>query len=253
MTSIHKVSSFAVLLLLWFLLSAFFPPTVVPTPVEVGKTVLADLGTGEPFFHIAKTLLRVGLGLILAMLLGLGIGLVMGLSRKGEMFFDSWVMIGLTVPAIVYGMICLMWFGLNDFAAIIAIGITAFPAVAINIWQGVKAIDFRLVVLGKVCRMPRGSILRKLILPQLLPYLLSSSRYALGICWKICTTIELIGLSSGVGFMLNYWFGLFSMTQVFAWMLMFVAVMLAIEFVLFRPLEKRLTVWRPAAEASLRF
>ncbi len=116
-----------------------------------------------------------------------------------------------------------------------------------------KAIDFRLVELGKVCRMPRRSILLKLILPQLLPYLLSSSRYALGICWKICTTIELIGLSSGVGYMLNCWFGLFSMTQVFAWLLMFLAVMLAIEFLIFKPLEKRLTVWRPVAEASLRF
>ena len=58
MTSILKGSSFAVLLLLWFLLSAFFPPTVVPNPVDVGKTVIADLGTGEPFFHIGKTLFR---------------------------------------------------------------------------------------------------------------------------------------------------------------------------------------------------
>jgi hypothetical protein len=40
-------------------------------------------------------------------------------------------------------------------------------------------------------------------------------RYALGICWKICRTVELMGMSSGVGYILNYWFGLFSMTQVF--------------------------------------
>ena len=253
MTLIHKAYSFATLLLIWFLLSSIFSPSVVPGPVAVAKAVVEDLGTGEPFFHIYKTMMRVGMGLGLAMLFGLVIGLVMGLSRKGEMFFDSWVMIGLTVPAIVYGMICLLWFGLNDFAAVIAIGVTAFPAVGINIWQGVKAIDFRLVELGKVCRMPRRSILLKLILPQLLPYLLSSSRYALGICWKICTTIELIGLSSGVGYMLNYWFGLFSMTQVFAWLLMFLVVMLAIEFIIFKPLEKRLTAWRPVAEASLRF
>jgi len=253
MISILKVYSFATLLLLWFLLSAVLSPSVVPGPVAVGKAVVEDLQTGEPWTHISITVLRVTLGLALAMLLGLATGLVMGLSRRGELFFDSWVMIGLTVPAIVYGMICLLWFGLNNFAAVIAIGITAFPAVGINLWQGVKDMDHRLVVVGKVCRLPRHAIIWKIIVPQLVPYLLGSSRYALGICWKICTTIELIGLSSGVGFMLNYWFSLFSMTQVFAWTFMFLVVMLAIEFILFRPIEKRLTLWRPAAAASLRF
>ena len=94
MTLIHKAYSFATLLLIWFLLSSIFSPSVVPGPVVVAKAVVEDLGTGEPFFHIYKTMMRVGLGLGLAMLFGLVIGLVMGLSRKGEMFFDSWVMIG---------------------------------------------------------------------------------------------------------------------------------------------------------------
>ena len=253
MISIHKFYSFATLLVLWFLLSAVLSPSVVPGPVAVAGAVVENLRTGEPWRHISITVLRVTLGLVLAMLLGLAVGLVMGLSRWGEQFFDSWVMIGLTVPAIVYGMICLLWFGLNNFAAVIAIGVTAFPAVGINLWQGVKDMDLRLVGMGKAFRLPRRSIIWKIIVPQLVPYLLGSSRYALGICWKICTTIELIGLSSGVGFMLNYWFSLFSMTQVFAWTLMFVIVMLAIEFILFRPIEKRLTLWRPAAAASLRF
>ena len=76
-------------------------------------------------------------------------------------------------------------------------------------------------------------------------------RYALGICWKICTTVELIGLSSGVGYMLNYWFGLFSMTQVFAWTLSFLLVMFAIEYLLFKPIENRLTRWRSGLTVPL--
>ena len=169
----------------------------------------------------------------------------MGLSRKGELFLDSWVTVGLTVPAVVYGMICLLWFGLNDVAAVIAIGVTAFPSVGINIWQGVKSIDKKLVEMGKVFRLGRISLIRKIVLPQLLPFIFASLRFALGICWKICTTIELIGLSSGVGFMLHYWFGLFSMTQVFAWTLTFLTVMLLIEHAVLKPLENRVLAWRP--------
>ena len=87
-------------------------------------------------------------------------------------------------------------------------------------------------------------IIRKIIFPQLIPHILAAVRYALGICWKICTTVELIGMSSGVGYMLYYWFGNFSMTQVFAWALLFLLVMFAIEYIVFKPLEKRLTRWR---------
>ena len=160
-------------------------------------------------------------------------------------------MVGLTVPAIVYGIICLLWFGLNDIAAIVAIGFAAYPAVAINVWQGIKGIDRQLVGMGMAFRLSRWTILRKVIFPQLVPHLLAAVRYALGICWKICTTVELIGMSSGVGYMLSYWFGLFSMTQVFAWTLLFLLVMFAIEYLIFKPLEKRLTRWRTDAPMAV--
>ena len=151
----------------------------------------------------------------------------------------------------MYGIICLLWFGLNDLAAIVAIGTAAFPAVAINIWQGIKGIDTQLVSMGKAFRLGRVTLLWKIIFPQLVPHILAAMRYALGICWKICTTVELIGMSNGVGYMLNYWFGLFSMTQVFAWTLLFLLVMFAIEFLLFKPLEKRLTRWREETPFAL--
>jgi NitT/TauT family transport system permease protein len=208
-----------------------------------------NIVSGQAFFHLYKTLLRVGLGLILTMVLGIAVGTVMGLSQKGEIFLDSWVMVGLTVPAIVYSIVCLLWFGLNEMAAIVAIGIAAFPTVSISIWQGIKAMDMQLVSMGRAFHLNRAAIVRKIIFPQLVPHILASMRYALGICWKICTTVELIGMSSGVGFQLNYWFGLFSMAQVFAWTLLFLLVMFAIEYLLFKPVERRLTRWRTGVPA----
>jgi ABC-type nitrate/sulfonate/bicarbonate transport system substrate-binding protein len=91
-------------------------------------------------------------------------------------------------------------------------------------------------------------ITSKEVLPQTVPYLLAATRYALGISWKIATTVELIGMSSGVGYMLNYWFGLFSMTQVLAWTLTFTLVLLGIEFLLINPFEKRATAWRAVVQ-----
>lgn len=250
MTSIPRLLSALTLFGVWFFLSLVLSETIVPGPVDVVTTVAENVASGDVARHLSRTLVRVVLGLGVAMVLGTAVGLAMGLSQKGEVFFDSWVTVGLTVPAIVYGMICLLWFGLNDLAAVIAIGITAFPSVGINMWQGAKSIDKDLLEMGAVFRLGRGSVIRKIVLPQLLPFLLASLRFALGICWKICTTVELIGLSSGVGYMLHYWFGLFSMTQVFAWTLTFLVVMLFIEHGILKPLEKRLLVWRPAVQVS---
>ena len=244
MTSILRVLSILALLALWYVLSLNFPPTIVPGPVAVVGKVLENIRSGQAALHLSRTLMRVFLGLILTMVLGVATGTLMGLFKKGEAFLDAWVTVGLTIPAIVYSIICLLWFGLTERAAILAIGLSAFPTVSISVWQGIKGLDSQLVHMGTAFCMSRAAIVRKIIFPQLLPHLLASMRYALGICWKICTTVELIGLSSGVGYMLNYWFGLFSMTQVFAWTLSFLLVMFAIEYLLFKPLEKHLTRWR---------
>ncbi len=251
MTSILRILSILSLLAVWFIMSLNFPPTLVPGPVAVFSKAWENALSGQAWFHLYKTLSRVFLGLILTMLLGVATGSLMGLFRKGEAFLDAWVTVGLTIPAIVYSIICLLWFGLTERAAVLAIGMSAFPTVAISVWQGIRGLDSQLVDMGAAFRLNRASIVRKIIFPQLLPHLLASMRYALGICWKICTTVELIGLSSGVGYMLNYWFGLFQMTQVFAWTLSFLLVMFAIEYLLFKPLEAYLTRWRTSEVQSM--
>ena len=243
-----RTYSILVLFGAWFILSFVFSPQVLPGPVPVFQAIWENMASGEAFFHLYKTMLRVLLGLSIAMIIGSVFGILMGISVRAEKFLESWVMVGLTIPAVVYAIITLLWFGLNDSAAIIAIGVTAFPAVAINMWQGVKDIDMQVIAMAKAFKIPRADLIRKIVLPQTIPYLLAATRYALGISWKIATTVELIGMSNGVGYMLNYWFGLFSMTQVLAWTLSFTLVLLGIEFLLINPFEKRATAWRAVVQ-----
>ena len=243
-----RLYSVLVLFAAWVILSFVFSPQILPGPIPVFEAVWENLASGDGLFHLYKTIFRVLLGLLLAMIIGSGFGIVMGISSRGEKFFESWVMVGLTIPAVVYAIITLLWFGLNDSAAVIAIGVTAFPAVAINMWQGVKDIDMQLIAMAKSFQVPRRDLIRKVVVPQTVPYILAATRYALGISWKIATTVELIGMSSGVGYMLNYWFGLFSMTQVLAWTVMFTLVLLGIEFLLINPFEKRVTAWRAVVQ-----
>jgi NitT/TauT family transport system permease protein len=87
------------------------------------------------------------------------------------------------------------------------------------------------------------------MMPQVMPYIMASLRFGLGIIWKITVFVELIGRPSGVGFKLFYWYQLADMKQVLAWTLLFTLVMLLIEFVALKQLERYLFAWRPRVAA----
>lgn len=246
--TLRRIGALVALVVIWQIGSLFFSDQILPGPVPVATTLVENLGDAETYSHLGITMVRVLGGMVIAMVAGLAIGLAMGLSKMGEDFLANAVLVAFSIPAVVYGILFILWFGLNDAAAVLAVGVAATPAIAINIWQGTLAIDRDLVHMGKAFHYSRRSLLFKVIIPQLIPFVLAALRNALAISWKIVTVVELIGLSSGVGYMLNWWFGNFNMTQVLAWTLLFTITLLLIENVILKPVERHLTRWRPAVQ-----
>ena len=195
------------------------------------------------------TLMRVFLGFGAAMAVGIVLGTVFALNRTIEAVFGTWIMVALAIPGLVYVIISFMWFGLNEFSTIFSIALTAFPTITINIWEGVKNVDNKLTDMARVFNVSRLSRVWKVIIPQTTPYIMASSRFGLGLAWKVTVIVELLGRSSGVGYMLNYWFQMFNMRQVLAWTLFFSLVMIFIEVVVLKRLEEYLFSWRPDAKA----
>ncbi len=99
--------------------------------------------------------------------------------------------------------------------------------------------------MARIFEARRPTILARVLLPQVLPYIMASVRMGLGIVWKIAVLVELIGRPNGVGFKLFYWYQLADMAQVLAWTLLFTLVMLAIELGILKRIEQRLFGWRP--------
>jgi NitT/TauT family transport system permease protein len=240
-----KLASILGALIVWGLMSLTLPPEIFPGPIETAQVLWGEIVGGRVELDLAMTMLRVVGGLLLSLIIGIPVGILMGLNRRAEAVLDVWVMVGLTVPSLCYAIVAFMWFGLNETAAIIAIGITAAPAIAINIWEGVKNIDTKLIAMARVFEASRPVILRRVLVPQIVPYIMASARFGLGIIWKITVLVELIGRPNGVGFKLFYWYQLADMRQVLAWTLLFTIIMLIIELLILKPIEKRLFAWRP--------
>ena len=97
---------------------------------------------------VGETLARIFEGFVISMLMGMALGLVMGLRRNIEVFFDSWIMVLLTFPAVCWAFLSVLWFGLSPIAPIFTIVLIVFPYVAMNIWAGTKAVEKDLITMG---------------------------------------------------------------------------------------------------------
>lgn len=243
-----RLKSMLLFIGVWWFLSLFMSPNILPGPVATVKAFLRN-DSHEVLFHVRMTMQRIGMGFFFAMLLGLFFGILMGISRTLETWLDMWVMIVLSVPGLVFVVLSFIWFGMNEYATVVAISIASFPSIAINVWQGVKAVDGKLVDMARVFGASPSIRLRRVILPQIYPYFIASARTCLGISWKLTALVELLGRSNGVGYQLNYWFQLYEMDQVIAWTGLFLIIVLSIELFILNPLEKKLFAWRP--EVSL--
>ncbi|MBD5803653.1 putative aliphatic sulfonates transport permease protein SsuC [Azoarcus sp. Aa7] len=239
-----RAASLAAFLALWQLAAWLFASSTLPPPATVFTRIAAETASLALPTHLAITLARVAVAFGLAMALGATIGIAMGRWRRLDALLDGWLVLGLNIPALVTIILCYVWFGLNDAAAIVAVALNKIPTVVVTVREGARAVDARLMQVAHAYRLPRLRTFTRVYLPQLVPYLMAAARSGLSLIWKIVLVVELLGRSNGVGFQLNMFFQLFDIAGILAYTLVFAAVVLVVEAAVLRPLERRLTRWR---------
>ena len=241
-----KALSVLVLIGLWFLGAVVLPPSIMPAPATVAGVLWEEMGAGEIWGDVAITLARIALAFCVAMSIAAVLGFAMGLSRLAEHFLDIWVIGCMTLPSLVLILTIYLVVGLNERAAVLASAIPVVPFLTINIWTGIKGIDQKLIDMSKAYHATRWRIIRSVIAPQLAPILFASTRFGLGLIWKLVLFVELIGRPNGIGYRIEFYYQTFNMSEILAYALLFMVIMLFIEIVVLGGLERRLFKWRPA-------
>lgn len=240
-----RLLSAATIIGFWQFISLFYPPSYLPGPLLVFQEMGKIFMSGEFFIHMFWTLERVLVGLFLSFVVALVVGVFMGLSNLWESYLDGPVLVGLAIPGLAWAVIGLMLFGLSEVTQIFAIFMVVTPILAVNIWEGTKALDRKLIEMGLVFKATRPMIIRSIVLPQLIPYSLAAIRFGLALAWKTVVIAETFGATSGIGYKIIESREILSMRGVLAWTLSFTVVMIALEFGILKIVETRLTAWRP--------
>lgn len=230
--------------LVWQVIAYSLQDPLLPTPLTVLDKFWWHLTEDHLLYHLSITLMRVAVIFSIAMLLGTFIGIIMGHFRTLDVFLDGLLVLGLNIPALVVIILCYIWLGLTDFAAIMAVVINKVPTVVVTVREGARAIDHGLMQVGQVFNVSPLRRLTHIYLPQLYPYLMAAARSGLALIWKIVLVVELLGRSNGMGFQLGTFFQFFDITSILAYTFAFIVVVLLVEGLLLRPLERRLNRWR---------
>ena len=236
--------SLVVLLVVWQALASYINTGLLPAPATVATVFWLELMTGQLFYHLGVTLLRLLVSFSIAMLLGCAIGIALGRNKKMDAFFDNWLVISLNVPVLVTIILCYVWFGLIESAAILAVVVNKLPNVIVTIREGTRRLDQDLLEMASSFNFSKHKTLLHVIWPQLHPFVMGATRSGLALIWKIILVVELLGRSNGMGYQLHLFFQLFDVASILAYTIAFVAVIQLIEVMILKPLDKKSLRWR---------
>jgi NitT/TauT family transport system permease protein len=238
------LGSIAGFFLFWEVIALLLDNRYLPTPTVVFAAMAREAASGQLLYHVGVTLGRVAIAFTVAMLIGSSIGLLLGLYKRADKFFDTWLILFLNLPALVVIILCYVWFGRTEVAAITAVAINKIPNVAVTVREGARSLSRDLAEMAQMYRFGWWRTLRHVTLPQLAPFFLASARTGLSLVWKIVLVVELIGRSDGVGFQLGTYFTFFDVTMILAYALAFIAVVQVIEFGILQPIVAKVNKWR---------
>jgi len=216
-----------------------------PTPFETVARLLA-LMRGVPLLdhsvyrHAWDSLVRWGTGFSIAALVGLALGLAAGWWRWVERLAMPLVHLLQLIPGLAWIPVALLVFGVGEGATIFMIAMTAFTPVAINVSSGVKRVDETYVRAARMLGTRGASLCFRVLIPGALPDILSGLRIGLGNGWRVLVAAEMIvGGGAGLGYAIIQARWTLDYASAFACVLLICLVGLAVERLVFRPVERR--------------
>lgn len=218
-------------------------PTLLPTPGLIIEEFVNLTLSGELIHHLGISTWRALLGFLLGGGLGLAAGLWVGFSYKTERLIDPSLQMLRTLPHLAVAPLFILWFGFDETSKVLLIAKGAFFPLYVNTFLGIRSVDGKLFDVARVLQFSRWQMIAKLVLPASLPNIFLGVRLSIGVAWLGLVVAEMMGSSSGIGFLINDARYLMITSVVFVGIIIFAAVGKLTDS-LVKLLEKRLLRWQ---------
>ncbi|MCM8750516.1 ABC transporter permease [Thermomicrobiaceae bacterium CFH 74404] len=243
---VHAPTILVLILLVvaWAIIAARTSPYVLPSPEKVGRTLLDLARSGDLWAHVAATLYRVTAGFLLGTALALVLGLLASSRQTARGVLRDINAVLNATSVFVWIVLALIWFGLTDRAPIFTTLMITIPVLLSNVFEGIDNLDRKFLEMAQVYRFGPYATFFHITVPSLVPYLFAGMRVAFALGLRVSVVAEIFGVSTGVGYMMNYARDTLRTDAVFAWAVVLILMMLLLDNLVFAPLLRWLTRWR---------
>jgi NitT/TauT family transport system permease protein/sulfonate transport system permease protein len=225
---------------LWWLASLGLPEFVMPSPLSVGKSLVALFIEPDQLIHVGASFLRVIAAVCIAVALGTALAMLPWRWPVLRLVVHDGIRPVLNAfPSVGWAILAVIWFQVSDVTVIFVEVAILTPFCLINIDEGLKELDKELTEMARSFTRSRFRTFIKLTLPLLTPYMIAAVRMSYGVGWKLALVAELFGTTKGLGFLLLQAQTIGDASTVFATCFTIVIMFIAGERLLLDPLARR--------------
>ena len=223
-------TTFVVFVLVWEALghSKLIPPIFISRPTIIAQVMYRELVRGKMLFHMWTSLIELTWGYLLAIVIGVPLGLLMGRYRRIEFSLDPFTMLLYSTPIIALYPLIIIWAGIGKTSIVtITLLLAVFPII-VNTFTGVQSVDPILIRAARSFGAREGQIFYKIMLPAAIPILIAGLRLGLGRALIGVVIGEMFGGTAGLGYLIAYSGAFFKTANLFASLL--IVVLMGIIF-----------------------
>jgi NitT/TauT family transport system permease protein len=191
-----------VLLAAWWLVVVATHSVIFPTPWQVVTGTAELIEDGTLFTDIGASLMRVGVGFSLAVIIGVPLGLWLGWVKGAYSTLNPLFQILRPISPIAWIPIAILWFGVGNASPIFLIFISSVFPMIVQTTAGVHTIELRYLRAAENFGVSRYTLFRHVVIPAVLPQIIVGMRIGLGVAWLVVVAAEMIALRSGLGYLI---------------------------------------------------
>jgi sulfonate transport system permease protein len=175
---------------------------LVPPPSRIALTLWSLAQGGELLMHIAATLWRVAVGFLIGSVAGILTGAVTGYSRLFREIVDPTIQGLRAIPSLAWVPLFILWLGIFEESKVALIAVGVFFPVYLGVTASVLGVDRKIVEVGRIFRLKGHRLIRRILVPAILPNVILALRTGLGLGWMFVVAAEIMGASEGLGYLL---------------------------------------------------
>ncbi|MCF2521561.1 ABC transporter permease [Bradyrhizobium sp. G127] len=176
---------------------------LVPPPSRIWQTLIELSASGELSRHILATLSRVGAGFGLGVLAGTVFGAICGYWTLARRLLDPTLQALRAIPSIAWVPLFILWLGIFETSKVALIAVGVFFPIYLGVTGAILSVDRKIVEVGRIFRLNGFAMIRRILLPAVLPAYVISLRSGLGLGWMFVVAAEFMGASEGLGYLLT--------------------------------------------------